>query len=239
MLDGDDRMKRKDSIITMLLCLIIVGSFIPLILQDSTPIFHENALEKKRMVEHTPRNGLNYTEIEIEDGYGSVVGDGEQVGQLLEFGTAFYLYNVTVYVEKSSTFPVTGNLTLEIQGVTLSNLPNGTIFYSKTFTDVVEGYINVPINGLYISTKIYVVTYVENTVSPSYYGMGYSGLSNDETTSINSGSGFYGVSWDQTMNVTVVWEADMPEFSFSPVILVSTILGIAVIVLRKRDVGRR
>lgn len=162
-------------------------------------------------------NVQDYIEIEIETGHGSAVDSDTKVAQILDFGKPFYLYNITVYIKYLDNFPVTGNLTLELQGVSFELQPDGTIYYIKTFIDISEGWINVPINGLYVSDKIYVVTYIMNTLSPSYYAIAYNGGSdNDEFTCIDIGTGFYGVAWDQTMNCTYLWANTTSDVNTPP-----------------------
>ncbi len=153
------------------------------------------------------KNVIDYTEIEIEDHIGWAVGDGIKVGQIVDIGKECYLYNVTVHVQKiCGDFEVEGNLTLELRGVDIVKLPTEQIYYTITLTDISEGWINIPIGGYYLDSPIYVITYIENSRSPSYYSLSCNGTEGiDATTSIDTGDGFYGVDWDQVMNVTVEW----------------------------------
>lgn len=155
----------------------------------------------------------DYIEVEIESKNTHTVGRTDKVAQRLDvsssnFGSPFYLYNVTIYIIKLNADPVTANLTLELQGLDWIGKPNGTVLYSKIITDISEGWINIPINGYYVADKIYVVTYIDNSVSFSYYSVAHNGqANNDELTLVDSGSGFsdFGIDWDQAMNATLQW----------------------------------
>ncbi len=235
-------MRVKEYFISGFLCIIILGSLTPLF-YNGTSLFKTIDTVKLRTHSSTPRNGLNFTEVEIETGHIGYVADTCKIAQLLDFSTSFYLYNVTIYITKiNPQLSVTGNLTLELQGIDIFESPNGTIFFTNMITNISEGWINVPINGFYVVDRVFVITYVENTESLAYYALTHNGgITDDEETLLDSGTGFttIGVDWDQGMNVTVVWEEDMPEFPLPSIVLVSGIIGLLVILLSRRDVGRR